>query len=226
MYIFEMKSLVVVLAFVAAADVVFAKVDIVFLQTRASRQTESECDLVNDYDFPVDCLVDLIQLGDVTDGLRRFNTTVTADFAKVICRPRCGNPLHEYLNNKTCNGDAGQAINEYFVQLCAENERGDRCHSADVVSAVNATFADAECSATLAGNTTSCSPGCQSKLRTTVEAVGCCITISDVDLLFSGIPNATRIIRDVCGVAIPGPCIGSTLQQSKDVAVAVVAVKL
>lgn len=149
--------------------------------------------------------------------LLQFDPALFANFSETICHPRCGNPIVEL--NEVCHGDDRNQVTEFLVQLCAENGQGNRCYAADVVSAVNATFADSECSATLAGNTTSCSPSCRSKLQATVEAVGCCITIFDVNVLFAAdsTSNTTRIIREVCGVDLPGLCSGSTVQQGKKV---------
>lgn len=153
--------------------------------------------------LPRDCAENaLVNAG---KGLEEQNATAFASSAEIFCQPSCGNPFIDYY--EACFGDVGTQFGEFLLQLCAKNSQGNRCYSADVVSAINTT---SDCSAALINNT-SCSPSCQRKINAAITEVDCCINLVHV----GGPSNAAtyNFIQDDCGINLPGLCSGSTLHR-------------
>lgn len=142
--------------------------------------------------LPADCTVAQLNL----EAIERSDSNATVRFGNTFCQPRCGNPLLDFY--RTCHGEIGQQLSDFFCQLCARNDRGERCYSARVASFIRDTIM--ACSTS---STSLCQSNCQSALLTAATNVGCCINVLNVGGLFD--------IESICDIDIPGPCEESTL---------------
>lgn len=147
--------------------------------------------------YPDDCRTALLSLTSDLNEIDRLDPNTIERVGDFICQPRCGNPLLDLYEACLQNG---RSINAFFRQLCSQNDQGDRCSSAAVISSVS--DATAVCPTAI-----SCSSNCQSALQTSTARVGCCINILDV----GGLTDFTNFIESSCGITVPGPCEGSTL---------------
>lgn len=147
-------------------------------------------------DIPTECVT---AVGSLDSGaLARLDPITVQRFGDIFCQRRCSDPVIEYFERCI---EEGRSFATFFRQLCARNDRGDRCSSAVVISSIN------NAAQTCPQTTASCSSSCQSALQTTTEQVGCCINILDV----GGLSDATDFIEDSCNIDVPEPCGGSTL---------------
>ena len=153
-------------------------------------------------DIPPDCNAAAEELD--LAALARFDPDEIEKVGDILCEPSCGNPVLAFY--RECLAELGQALNSFYQQFCAVNDRGDRCHSANVAFYIQSGIFS--CASINSGVTSTCTLDCQNALQTATANIGCCV---NVIVRHGGIVDTSDRLERVCDVDLPDPCGGSTL---------------
>lgn len=182
---------------------------IAMLQTgrRVTRQPQDECtrqemmEFFSGEDVIRECAAGAASLN--ISELEQFELNAMEDFGETFCKPVCGTPLLAYVTK--CFGDIGQNLQDFFIQLCAKNSKGDFCHSASVIFEIRRMIQACE------GDSTTvirhCGSFCHGTVGVTLSDIDCCINVIDV----GGLTNGTALTARCSQVDVPKPCSNSTL---------------
>ena len=146
--------------------------------------------------YPTTCVNDFINNMVNVSALHTFEPTEFSRFGVVFCRPECGIPVVEYY--RQCLGSLGQNLYNFFIQICAQNNKGSRCYTSAALSTIRAAYSSC---------ITVDKSLCCSTTMAAVASVDCCTNLLNV----GGLTNTTESIPSDCTVMIPRNCTGSTL---------------
>lgn len=158
---------------------------------------------------PTDCNEDLIAVagddlfgenGFFTDVLNLNPATVTAVY-RILCQPRCGNPLVRFVSECGLNANADAAR-----YLCSTNGAGSRCYEGFNPLLPDANAVVSSCLPASA----SCSFFCENALTTLRVDSGCCVNFFNDSTVFATEPLLLSALEydlwDNCDVATPDFC--------------------
>lgn len=150
---------------------------------------------------PLSCYYNALNIN--IPKLLKFDPNEIASLSKTICTPACGNPLLKYIRRCWTNATI---VNVLYTQFCALNIHGKRCYSGDVATAL---FNMAQiCTSEKVKSSTD---ECCTKIKQTIEDIGCCVNILDAGGRYKIIDP---ILKGICGVNVPEICSGSTISET------------
>ena len=180
-----------------------------FLSTRSvtKRQTQTFGTCSQDQfdnifaNYPPDCVAQLRNL-DVSDIVDQNADALTARY-RIICQPRCGNPIITFYSRCGYSQDIG-----IIRGVCTKNDAGIFCYEE-----FNTLFSNEDRVVTRCGIPRSsfqvCTTGCRSSLITWRSENGCCINILNSTVFSTSgrtYATLTNNLWSSCGVGTPGFC--------------------
>ena len=149
--------------------------------------------------YPQDCAS---EIATATSSIIRSGSLDQAVYTaayRLICQPRCGNPIIAYY--RQCN--TPQDIIDSMRALCTRNDANVLCYEQ-----VSTIISDLTQVASNCISPSTCTAGCQNALTTSERNSGCCINIYNITVA-TGISPFTALQNNLwsgCGVDTPGFC--------------------
>ena len=150
--------------------------------------------------YPQDCASEFAAVLSLTSGGSFNQDAITAAY-RLICQPRCGDPIIEFYNR--CN--APRDLIDSVRGTCARNSAGRLCYELLGNLITDLTRVSTNCNSQF---TTVCSSDCQNALTTLGNNSGCCINVLNVTTITSISPftSLQYSLWSGCGVNTPGFC--------------------
>ena len=153
--------------------------------------------------YPRDCVSSLTNL-DLT-GILNLNPTALTEAYRIICQPRCGNPIVTFYSQ--CGLSQLTGILRGF---CSRNADGTFCYEDFVRVLPDASQVASSCNLF---SSTTCSTACQNALNTYVTNSGCCINVLNNTVFSASGTTLNTLSNNLwsrCGVNTPGFCNAET----------------
>ena len=150
--------------------------------------------------YPQDCTSQFSAALSLTTGGSLNQDAITAAY-RLICQPRCGDPIIEFYNR--CN--APRDLIDSVRGACARNSAGRLCYELVGNLITDLTRVSTNCNSQ---STTACQSDCQNALTTLGSNSGCCINVLNVTAITSISPftSLQYSLWSGCGVNTPGFC--------------------
>ena len=153
--------------------------------------------------YPQDCapaFTSLLNSSNIVSGGSINQDAITAAY-RLICQPRCGDPL--IANYNRCNAPR-DAIDSFRYE-CARNSAGRLCYELTGNLFTDFTRVSTNCNLQ---SSTNCTTGCQNALTTFASNSGCCINTLNITSGNNVFPFTTLdySVWSGCGVNTPGFC--------------------
>ena len=169
------------------------------IQKRQSGITFGNCDqneLTNIFqNYPRDCLSALSNLD--LRGIQNANIDAITAAYRIICQPRCGNPIITFYNR--CGFSQFTGI---VRGLCSSNSAGTSCYEEFGSIVSDGTQVTSNCNF----QSSTCTAACQNAL-TNYGRSGCCINVFNTTSLTGSTPAGFQnSLWSGCGVSTPEFC--------------------
>ena len=154
--------------------------------------------------YPQDCVSALGNLD--LSGILNGNPTALIEAFRIICQPRCGNPILTFYSQCGLSQFVGP-----LRGFCSRNADGTFCYEDFVRVLSDASQVESSCNLI---SSTNCSMACQNSLNTFVTNSGCCINVLNNTATSASSSQTLAALSNSlwsrCGVNTPGFCNADT----------------